>query len=65
MDNQEPIVSHKSYESDSSFIVNLLYFLVWIPTKYAIIFGLVYSAFPLFKQLAKMSKPMLDLAKGL
>ena len=67
MENQESqnTILIKSYDSDSSFIVNFLYFLVWIPTKYAIIFGLIYSAFPLSKQLAKMTRPIFKLAKGI
>ena len=64
MDNQEPIII-KSYDSDSSFIVNLLYFLVWIPLKYGIVFALIYSAYPLFKYLSKMLSPMIKLANGI
>ena len=67
MENQEGSgqIVIKSYDSDSSFIVNLLYFLVWIPLKYAIVFGLVYSAWPLYKRLSKMLSPMKSLANGI
>tara|TARA_B100000123_G_scaffold272350_1_gene254730 strand:+ start:5148 stop:5633 length:486 start_codon:yes stop_codon:yes gene_type:complete len=47
-------VMHES--SDTSLLRNLFYFLIYIPIKWSIIFGLVYAAYPLGKAFYKACK---------
>jgi tetrahydromethanopterin S-methyltransferase subunit F len=59
------IIEIKEVPSEGSFLGNFFYFVIWIPLKYAIIFALVYSAFPLTKQIIRMSKSLYKKMKQL